>query len=150
MKKFLKHTFSLLTLLSVIVPVGLLASQAQAINPWGDPFDNNVGYNSFQGIGMGNRDPRTIAANVINILLGMLGVVAVIIILYGGFLWMTAAGNDDNVGKAKQILGAGVIGLLIVLAAYAISIYILRSFLLATGAINNTGDVYQLNNTVVN
>lgn len=148
MKKISKHLFSLLILLSVAVPVGFFAApQAKAINPWGDDFgpDNAIGYTSFKDIGMGNRDPRAIAAQVINIMLGLLGVIAIIIILIGGFKWMTAAGNDDKIAEAKSLLGAGVVGLLIVLSAYAVSIYILRSYLLATGAaISTTDPSYQL------
>jgi len=151
MRKISKHILSLVTLLSIALPIGLLAFPAKtlALNPWGDPFDNSVGYSSFNDIGMGRKDPRTIAANVINIMLGLLGVIAIVIILIGGFKWMTASGNDDKISEAKSLLGAGVVGLLIVLSAYAVSIYILRSYLLATGAINVSGDsIYQLENTI--
>ena len=50
----------------------------------------------------------------------VLGIIAVCVILYGGFMWMTAAGNEDRVDKAKQMIIAGAIGLVIILAAYAI------------------------------
>jgi hypothetical protein len=131
MKKNIQRVFVLACSLLLTVS---LAGQAQALNLWGDPFANDVGYNSFNAIGMGKTDPRTIAANVINFILGLLGVIAIVIILFGGFKWMTAMGNDDNVAKAKALLGAGIIGLLIVLAAYAVSIYIIRTFLASTGA----------------
>lgn len=153
MKKIFKKVFGLMMLMSVVLPVSMLlfTGEAKAVNPWGDTFSNNVGYNSFQQVGLGNRDPRTIAANVINIMLGLLGVIAIIIILFGGFKWMTAAGNDDKVGEAKKLLGAGIIGLLIVLSAYAVSIYILRSYLLATGAnITTTDPNYYLDESVNN
>ncbi len=61
---------------------------------------------------------------IINFLLGFLGVLALILILYAGFLWMTAAGNEENVAKAKKIMGAAVIGLVIILAAFAIANFI--------------------------
>ena len=48
------------------------------------------------------------------------------LIVYGGFLWMTAAGNDDAVSKAKKIMIAGVIGLVIVLSAFAIASYVVE------------------------
>ncbi len=153
MRKISKHVFSLVMLLAVTVPVGLLlfAPEAKALNLWGDPFANDIGYSSFNDIKMGKNDPRTIVANVINIALGLLGVLAIIIILMGGFKWMTAAGNDDKVSEAKRLLGAGIIGLLIVLSAYAVSIYIIRTYLSATGAITPSegGSTYQLDNTIV-
>ncbi len=151
MKKIFKQVFGLMMLSSIILPVSMMmfVGNAKAINPWGDPFAQNVGYDSFNDIKMGKKDPRTIAANVINILLGMLGVIAIVLILFGGFKWMTAAGNDDKVGEAKKLIGAGAIGLLIVLSAYAVSIYILRSYLLATGSIEGTGDqIYQLEGNI--
>ncbi|MFH0956085.1 MAG: hypothetical protein V1801_02650, partial [Candidatus Falkowbacteria bacterium] len=69
--------------------------------------------------------PRAIAAQVINIILGFLGIVAVIIILLGGFKWMTAGGNEDKVGEAKKLITAGIIGLVIILAAFAIATFVL-------------------------
>ncbi len=84
------------------------------------------------GIGLGNQDPRTIAANIINIILGFLGILAVVLILFGGFKWMTAAGNEDKVAEAKKLLVAGVIGLIIILAAYALAAFVLDAIFRAT------------------
>lgn len=84
--------------------------------------------------GLGNEDPRTMAAAVINILLGFLGIIAVVIILFGGFRWMTAAGNEDQVSTAKKMIGAGVIGLIIILMAFGIAQFVLNALYNATGA----------------
>jgi len=81
---------------------------------------------------LGERDPRDIAASVIRVILGFLGIVAVIIILLGGFKWMTAGGNEDKVGEAKKLITAGIIGLVIILAAFAIATFVLNSLLSAT------------------
>ena len=53
-------------------------------------------------------------------------------ILLGGFRWMTAAGNEDAVRDARKILFAGVAGLAIVLAAYSISKFVLSGLYQAT------------------
>jgi uncharacterized membrane protein YjgN (DUF898 family) len=66
-------------------------------------------------------------ARIINAALGLLGLVAVVIILIGGFKWMTAMGNDDNVKKAKALIIQGVIGLIIVVCAYAIAQFVLSA-----------------------
>ena len=50
-----------------------------------------------------------------------LGILAVIIILWGGFLWMTAAGDDSKVDKAKKLIISGIVGIVIILAAYIIA-----------------------------
>ena len=82
--------------------------------------------------GLGVKDPREIAANVINIILGFLGIIAVVLILIGGFMWMTAAGNDDKVATAKKIMTAGIIGLVIVLAAFGIAKFVIQALIGAT------------------
>jgi hypothetical protein len=50
----------------------------------------------------------------------------------GGFIWMTAGGNEEKVGKAKKMLVAGIIGLIIVVAAYAIARFAVGSIINAT------------------
>jgi hypothetical protein len=61
---------------------------------------------------------------IVGSLLAFIGVIFFILIVYGGFLWMTAAGNDAQVGKAKDLISAAIIGLVIVLMAYAITSYV--------------------------
>lgn len=82
-------------------------------------------------------DPRTIIARVINIALGFLGVIAVGIILYAGFKWMTANGDEDKITDAKKILRDGVIGLVIVLSSWAIATFILSKLSDATSGTNS-------------
>jgi len=56
-----------------------------------------------------------------------LAIIAVIVILIGGFRWMTAAGNEDRVASAKKTIIAGAIGLIIILAAYAIVTFVITT-----------------------
>jgi len=77
-------------------------------------------------------DLKGTIANIINIALGFLGIVAVIIILAGGFKWMTAGGNEDSVGEAKKMITGGVIGLVVIFAAWAIASFVLSSLQSAT------------------
>lgn len=85
----------------------------------------NLGIEYGTATGLGEKDVRETIATIINVLLGILGIVCVVIVIAGGFLWMTAAGNEEKVEKAKKLLGAGVIGLIIILAAYAIAKFVL-------------------------
>ncbi len=82
--------------------------------------------------GLGQADLKTAIAQLINVALGFLGVIAVVIILMGGFKWMTAGGVDKNVEEAKRLIIAGIIGLAIILAAYAIASFVISSILTAT------------------
>ena len=83
-------------------------------------------------LGLGTQDVRVTIARIINVFMGLLGIVAVVIILYGGYLWMTAAGNEDRVEKAKKLIVAGIIGLAIILSAYAIARFLVNSLVNAT------------------
>ena len=74
-----------------------------------------------------------IAGTVIQLVLGLLGLIALVIVLYAGFMWMTSAGNEEKISQAKKILTAGVIGLLIILASYAITSFILKTIQDGTG-----------------
>jgi cbb3-type cytochrome oxidase subunit 3 len=56
--------------------------------------------------------------------LAFLGVVFLLLMIYGGFIWMLARGNEQEVEKAKNLIQAAVIGLMIVLSAYAITAFI--------------------------
>jgi len=56
--------------------------------------------------------------------LAFIGVLFFLLIIYGGLLWMTARGNEADVEKAKNLIQAAVVGLIIVLGAYAITSYI--------------------------
>lgn len=82
--------------------------------------------------GLGNQDFETTVGSIISVVLGLLGIVAVVIVLIGGFKYMTAGGNTDKTQDAKKLLIAGVIGLAIILSAYAITSFVLSSLLNAT------------------
>ncbi|MDZ4221272.1 MAG: pilin [Patescibacteria group bacterium] len=83
------------------------------------------------GLGQGN-DVKGSIANIINIILGFLGIIAVIIILAGGFKWMTAGGNEDKVAESRQMIIQGVIGLVVVFAAWAIASFVVTNLQTAT------------------
>jgi len=95
----------------------------------------NLGLNEFaENTNLGtNIALISTIARIINILLGFLGVIAVILVLLGGFKWMTAAGNEDKISEAKKLMGAGVVGLVIILAAYAIAAFVINQLVEATG-----------------
>jgi hypothetical protein len=104
-----------------------------------------VGFASAQGLDVGieavedgglllsNTDPRVIIARVINFALLFLGVIAVSLIIYAGFIWMSSGGSEDKIDQAKKILRNAVIGLIIVLSAWGIATFVLNRLLQATG-----------------
>jgi len=101
-------------------------------------YNKQFGLTYGAGIGLGKNDVRDTIADIIGVALGLLGVIAVIIILWGGFSWMTAGGNDEKVTQARKIIFSGIIGLAIILSAWAIAKFVLEQLATATGA---TGDL---------
>ena len=99
---------------------------AQAVN------SDTLG-NRFAGqIGLGGQDIRTTIAGIIRTALGLLGIVVVVLMIAAGFIWMTAGGNEDKIAQAKKILINSVIGLAIILSAYAITSFIISKLTSAT------------------
>ena len=91
-----------------------------------------------EATGLGDVDARIVIARVINAALGLLGVIAVSLIVYSGFLWMTAAGNPDRIKKAKAVMINAIIGLMIILASYSITTYVLNRLTEATGYVGGS------------
>ncbi len=69
-------------------------------------------------------DLSTSIATVIKAVLSLLGTIFLGLTIYAGILWMTAAGNDETVSKATGILKMAVIGLVIIMSAYAITYFV--------------------------
>jgi cbb3-type cytochrome oxidase subunit 3 len=92
-------------------------------------FENKTGLSNM-GTGAGYTpnqkalEPAGVIGQVIAILLGFLGVIFLGLMIYGGFTWMMARGNQAEVDKAKRMIESAIIGLIIVLAAYAITYFV--------------------------
>lgn len=81
-------------------------------------------------------DPRDIVASIIQVILGLIGMIFFGFTIYAGFLWMTAGGEEEKVTKAKSLLMQAVIGLAVILSAYAITLFAVK---LATGSYDQYG-----------
>ena len=117
-KKLKKGIIALSLLAFLLTPVFVLA---QAPDGW----YTNIGTKDLYLDE--DLQPREAAVGIINLVLSFLGLVAVVIVLIGGFKWMTAGGNEEKVGSAKKLLVGGLIGLVIVLLAWGISTWILAT-----------------------
>lgn len=83
--------------------------------------------------GLGTAGLESTVINIVQWILALLGLIAVVLILYGGFVWMTAAGNEDRVDTAKKIITSAVVGLVVVLLAWAIVIFVVQTTENVTG-----------------
>ena len=68
----------------------------------------------------GETDFRTLVLTIISYFLGFLGLLATIMIIYGGITYVSSAGNDEAVGKAKKIILYAVIGIIVILLSFVI------------------------------
>ncbi|MFH1412481.1 MAG: pilin [bacterium] len=134
--KILKTWLIILTCFGFLINSALVA-QAQlekADTPWLDAVMNNglqqtgeTAYNTTKP-----KDVRTIVVDLIEIILGLLGIIFVVLMIIGGFRWMTSQGNEEKVTSAKKLLLTASIGLLIILASFAITRYVASRIIQAT------------------
>jgi len=113
MKKRMFKNFVIVAAVVIIMPLFAIALPALAQTP-------ELGLNYTSSLNLANGDPRTAAVSLVKLLMTFLGIIAVVIMLLGGFKWMTAAGNEDKVAEAKKLIAAGIIGLVIILSAFLI------------------------------
>lgn len=68
----------------------------------------------------------TFIGNIISALLAFTGMIFLVITVYAGVMYMTAAGDEGKVKKAKSMLSSSIIGLLIVIGAYAFTSFVVE------------------------
>lgn len=136
MKKILANILTISAVLAMaftaLSPLAASATTPSFVPTTGQINTDNLGLTYGGQIGLGTQDIRQTIANIIRVAMGLLGIVAVVIILVGGFKWMTAGGNEEQVGEAKKWIFSGVIGLAIILSAYALATFVIQSLVSAT------------------
>lgn len=89
-----------------------------------DAFAENAGFEKTP------KDPRAVVSLIISYGLSVLGVMLLAYLVYGGFLIMTSAGEEEKVNNGKSTIRTAIIGLAIMLAVYSITTF---AFYLAGG-----------------
>lgn len=120
MPKYLKHILILVCLVIILIlPYFVFANDALNKLKSVGAGDNGSGpYASYSG---GDDYAFSyILGIIINAALGLLGVIFIILMLYAGYNWMTASGDEDKVTKAKDTIWRAIIGIIITVGAYAI------------------------------
>ncbi len=112
----------------------LLTSLMMVPAAFAQPANDTFGLSYGATTGLGNNDVRDTIASIIRVALTLLGIVALVIILAGGFKWMTAGGSEDKVAEARKLIFSGVIGLAIILSSFAIAQFVLGQLSAATGS----------------
>src|SRR3989338_1845621 len=117
--------FAIALSVGVVLFFGLSSAAAQVSNFGLEAVDETLS--------LGAQDIRLTIARIIRAILGLLGIIALVIIMYGGYVYMTAGGDEQKVATAKKILLNSVIGLAIILSAFAITQFIFTKLAEATG-----------------
>ena len=117
-KKTLMLVVALIAINLLLVPVFSLSAQNL-----GNPADFGLG--EAGKIGLPQKDLPDAVVAIVKLFLGFLGLMAVVVILIGGFQWLLAAGNTEKIEKAQQLLWGGVIGLAIVIGAFTITNFVI-------------------------
>ncbi len=113
MKIIGKISLSLLVLMPVVV-------LAQGLKDAGDKLE----FMQDKGVGL-SRNFEGLTGTVLAGVFYVLGTVFLLLMIYGGYVWLKAAGRDQEVDRAKRILMTSIIGMVVILASYAITNFIL-------------------------
>jgi len=128
-KKLKKYSLISLSLIFLYLPI--FSTQA-VFDPKPTVFDS--GNKILRNTRLGNASPVVLISGIINWTLGVLGLFSLCLILYAGFIWMWARGNEEEIKKAQEILKGAIIGLVLVLASYGIASFIFDYLLNITEA----------------
>lgn len=115
-----------LSIILIIISVAFVSSPALAISTGLEETAEKAGVKV-------DAEPAEIIGQFLKVFIGFLGIVLLVVIIYGGFLWMTAGGDETQVEKAKAWILNGIIGLIIVLLAYAVTDFVVGQIIQVTG-----------------
>ncbi|MFA5022282.1 MAG: hypothetical protein WC508_04355 [Patescibacteria group bacterium] len=125
MKKIQTIVIITLFITAFLLPALVLADTESA-GPIGSLLDQTAGAQGagYDTSGDSSTGLATLLGYVVRVFLSLLGVIFISYTVYGGFLWMTSAGNDEQIKKGKKVITNGVIGLVVVLAAASIYVFL--------------------------
>jgi len=112
----------------------LLNTNSNAVNTLSKTTNTAGGQGGLSQISIG-----ALAAQIIQVVLGLLAVIFLVLLIIAGFQWMTAAGNEEQVKKSLATMKSAIIGLIIILAAYAITYFIFTYLPFSAGSTGSQG-----------
>lgn len=140
-------------LIASILSIALLLFSAESV------FALDLGFGSggllgnaakSGGYDVANTNETTFAQGIgraVQLLLSFLGIIFTLLMLYAGFIWMTARGNEEAANKSKSTIQMALIGLIIVLGAYAITAFVMNYFFTSSAGSStsapNTNDPFE-------
>lgn len=112
-----------LVFFSVLISIIVAPTPVRAANTL---LNGQVGWGETGAVAYGTQpqDIRITIAKIINVVLTFIGLIFIVLIIYAGFKYMTSGGNEEQAKKAIALLKNAVLGLIIILASWAITWYI--------------------------
>jgi len=120
-KKFYISILTICLLTTLAIPT-LVFGQSASVIAGLDQTANKA------AIDTGNTDLSAKLGSIINYFFGIMGVIFLVVILVGGYSWMTAGGNEEKVGKAKKWIFNGINGMIVIFMAYSL-VYVMLAAL---------------------
>jgi hypothetical protein len=121
----------LATVAMMTLPLAAIAQSTNSNTNASTNSNSSTGLSGGAAIAMttplGKKDLEVFIGSAVKSVLGATGVIALIMFVWGGFLWMTAGGNTELVKKAKGTVVWASIGLVVVFASYAIVQFIISA-----------------------
>lgn len=126
----IKKCIKLIIIIFLFLPLVALAAQnlQDSFGTANSPLSGaavNAGYK-------GETSVQQIIGVVVKTFLSILGIIFLILMIYSGYAWMTAHGDEQKVTKAKETITAAIIGLIIVVGAYAITFFVISKLTAST------------------
>jgi len=116
--------------IALVVAVILVMAAPFLASAQMDELDKAAGVAGFAD---NETDMAVIVGKIIAVVIRFLGLIAVIIVLIGGFQWMTSGGDSEKISNARKLMINGLIGLVIIVLAYAITVFVIGKLGYITG-----------------
>ena len=128
---FLKGAFALFLLMALLAPFssGLAAQDNNYVT---DDAQKLLDQAAQQAGATSGERPVTaveIIGDIIKVVLGFVGVIFLALVIYGGFTWMTAGGNEERVSKAATVLKQSGIGMAAIIIAFLITTFVVNALI---------------------
>jgi hypothetical protein len=131
MKKHLRLIFSVLVLIALLILPYFVFAQTNPTPPTASPGTLKILSDVATNGGYQESSLQATIGIIIKAAFSLLGAVFIILVIVGGYIWMTAEGNEQKIEKAQNYIRRAIIGLIITFSAWAIWSFVLSKFILA-------------------
>lgn len=122
----MKKAFGLIFLINFVIAgfINPVLADDNARSLFNDSLNKTAQETGHAENDFANKEITEVIGQVINILLSVLGIAFLLLMIYGGFIWMNSRGSEQEVARATNIIRNALIGLIIVIGAYAITAFV--------------------------